>query len=72
MNIPMFSDHTGKTSSSRVLYAFCVVIFMSVWAWNSRDGMTPLDISQIALLAVVAGQKTGQSFAEHQKPKEGE
>ncbi|HID69602.1 MAG TPA: hypothetical protein EYP35_03880 [Desulfobacterales bacterium] len=64
MNIEMFNDPTGKTSISRLLYAFCVVVFMLTWAWNSRDGMTPVDPAWIGVLAVIAGQKTGQSFAE--------
>jgi len=64
MNIQMFNDPTGKTSSSRLLYVFCVVVFMLVWAWNSRDGLVKIDPEWIGIFAVMAGQKSSQAFAE--------
>ncbi len=69
MNIEMFNDPKGKTSISRLLYAFCVVVFMLMWAWNSRDGLTTIDPAWIGILGVIASQKMGQSFAEHKNQR---
>lgn len=72
MNFQMFSDSEGKTSSSRVVYIFVVMVFMIVWGYISMKSgaMVMIDPEWIGILAVFAGQKSSQAFAENRKSNE--
>ena len=69
MDLQIFNDPKGKTSTSRVVYAFVVVLFMTTWSVISIDAkaMVMIDPEWIGILAVLAGQKATQSFAENKK-----
>ena len=65
--LPMFRDPDGKVSSTRVSYFVLLVIFMGTWAAVSikHGELQSIQPEWIGIFLVFAGQKTGQSFAEH-------
>lgn len=68
-NIQMLNDPDGKTSFTRVAYFLLIVFFMGTWSILSikNGAMQSIEPEWIGIFLVFAGQKTGQSFAEHDK-----
>ena len=66
MDIQSFNDPTGKTSISRILYAFGVVVVILLWAGLSwKNGyFIDIDPGVIGLLGTLAVGKIGTAFAE--------
>lgn len=69
MNIAMFNDPDGKTSSTRIIYVFMTVVFMVTWSVLSINAgaMIMIDPVWIGILGIPATQRAAQSFAEHKK-----
>lgn len=69
MNLQMFNDLNGKTSSIRILTFMVVFIIMVVWAYISMksETMISIDPGLIGVIGTLIGGKAIQSFAENGK-----
>lgn len=63
----MFSESSGKPSTSRMLSAFVCLIVMGCWAYVSikRVELQPLSAEQVAMVLGAMGLKVFQRAREH-------